>query len=438
MFQPVSSKVNFPQMEEAILRLWRERDIFPKSVQQRPEDRLFIFYEGPPYANASPGVHHVLSRIYKDVMVRYKTMRGYRVPRKAGWDTHGLPAELEVERALGFKSKADIEAFGIEEFNRRCRENVFAYLKQWEALTERIAFWLDMEDAFVTCHNDYIETCWWVVKQLWDKKLVYQDYRVTPHGPRCGTSLSDHEVAQGYQEDTPDPSVHIKFRLTAESQAKLAQHVPGDEPTYFLAWTTTPWTLPGNTALAVDPEAEYAVVAVGGERLILASALVGVSLDDEHRIVGRVQGSDLAGLHYKPLFEPQGWGVDALWFNHEGRLSPLPRGETVEKAYAVIAADFVSLTEGTGIVHMAPAFGAEDFEAGKAEGLLFVQPVDLRGNMLAPGTSFDGLFVKDADDPILEDLKARGLLLRRETIHHTYPFCWRCDTPLLYYAKPTW
>jgi len=438
MFQPVSSKVSFPQMEEAILRLWRERDIFPKSIQQRPENRLFIFYEGPPYANASPGVHHVLSRIYKDVMVRYKTMRGYRVPRKAGWDTHGLPAELEVERALGFKSKADIEAFGIEEFNRRCRENVFAYLKEWEALTERIAFWLDLKDAYVTCHNDYIETCWWVVKQLWDRGLVYQDYRVTPHCPRCGTSLSDHEVAQGYKEDTPDPSVYIKFRLTPESEDRLAQHVPGDEPTYFLAWTTTPWTLPGNTALAVDPEAEYAVVAVGGERVILASTLVGVSLDDETGVVGKLQGRELAGLHYEPLFEALNWGIDALWFNHEGRLTPLQRGQAVEKAYAVIAADFVSLTEGTGIVHMAPAFGAEDFEAGKAEGLLFVQPVDLRGNMTAPGTSFDGLFVKDADGPVLDDLKARGLLLRRATIHHTYPFCWRCDTPLLYYAKPTW
>jgi isoleucyl-tRNA synthetase len=438
MFQPVPSKVNFPQMEEAILRLWRERDIFPKSIQQRPEDRLFIFYEGPPYANASPGVHHVLSRIYKDVMVRYKTMRGYRVPRKAGWDTHGLPAELEVERALGFKSKADIEAFGIEEFNRRCRENVFAYLKEWEALTERIAFWLDLKDAYVTCHNDYIESCWWVVRQLWDRGLVYQDYRVTPHCPRCGTSLSDHEVAQGYKEDTPDPSVYIKFRLTLESQAKVAARVPGGEPTYFLAWTTTPWTLPGNTALAVDSEAEYAVVAVGGERLILASALVGATLDDETGVIGRLPGRELAGLHYEPLFDARAWGIDALGFDQEGRLSRLQPGQTVEKAHAVIAGDFVSLGEGTGIVHMAPAFGAEDFDAGKVEGLLFVQPVDLRGNMTAPGTTFDGLFVKDADSPVLDDLKARGLLLRRETIRHTYPFCWRCDTPLLYYAKPTW
>ena len=255
MFRPVSSKVSFPQLEENILRLWKERDIFRKSIDQRPQDRLFTFYEGPPYANASPGIHHVLARVFKDVMVRYKTMRGYRVPRKAGWDTHGLPAELEVERELGFKSKADIESFGIEEFNRRCRQNVFAYLKEWEALTERIAFWLDLGDAYITCTNDYMESCWWAVKQLWDRGLVYQDYRVTPHCPRCGTSLSDHEVAQGYRENTPDPSVWIKFRLTSESEQKLGQKVPGEAPTYFLAWTTTPWTLPGNTALAVDPEA---------------------------------------------------------------------------------------------------------------------------------------------------------------------------------------
>ncbi len=442
MFRPVSSKVSFPQLEEGILRLWKERDIFPKSIDQRPEDRLFIFYEGPPYANASPGIHHVLARVFKDVMVRYKTMRGYRVPRKAGWDTHGLPAELEVERELGFKSKAEIETFGIEEFNRRCRQNVFAYLKEWEALTERIAFWLDLDQAYITCTNDYMESCWWAVKQLWDRGLVYQDYRVTPHCPRCGTSLSDHEVAQGYQENTPDPSVWIKFRLTSESEQELGQKVPGEAPTYFLAWTTTPWTLPGNTALAVDPEADYAVAEVAGregpERLILAATLVGLSLGDGYEVVASLEGRELAGLHYQPLYEPRQSGGEALAFNAEGRLLSLGRGETVEKAYAVITADFVSLTEGTGIVHMAPAFGGEDFEAGKAEGLLFVQPVDLRGQMTAAGTPFDGLFVKDADGPILDDLDQRGLLLRRETIYHTYPFCWRCDMPLLYYAKPTW
>jgi isoleucyl-tRNA synthetase len=442
MFRPVSSKVSFPQVEEGILRLWKERDIFRKSIDQRPEDRLFIFYEGPPYANASPGIHHVLARVFKDVMVRYKTMQGYRVPRKAGWDTHGLPAELEVERELGFKSKADIESFGIEEFNRRCRENVFTYLKEWEALTERIAFWLDLSDAYITCTNNYMESCWWAVKQLWDRDLVYQDYRVTPHCPRCGTSLSDHEVALGYQEDTPDPSVWIKFRLTPASEQKLGQKVPGEAPTYLLAWTTTPWTLPGNTALAVDPEADYALVEVAGrqgpERLILAEGLVGLSLEGGYKLVARLEGRELAGLHYQPLYDQREWGVDGLGFNQEGRLVSLAREETVEKAYAVITADFVSLSEGTGIVHMAPAFGDEDFEAGKAEGLLFVQPVDLRGQMTAPGAPFDGLFVKDADEPVLNDLEERGLLLRRETIQHTYPFCWRCGTPLLYYAKPSW
>jgi isoleucyl-tRNA synthetase len=434
--------VSFPQVEEGILRLWKERDIFRKSIDQRPEDRLFIFYEGPPYANASPGIHHVLARVFKDVMVRYKTMQGYRVPRKAGWDTHGLPAELEVERELGFKSKADIESFGIEEFNRRCRENVFTYLKEWEALTERIAFWLDLSDAYITCTNNYMESCWWAVKQLWDRDLVYQDYRVTPHCPRCGTSLSDHEVALGYQEDTPDPSVWIKFRLTPASEQKLGQKVPGEAPTYLLAWTTTPWTLPGNTALAVDPEADYALVEVAGrqgpERLILAEGLVGLSLEGGYKLVARLEGRELAGLHYQPLYDQREWGVDGLGFNQEGRLVSLAREETVEKAYAVITADFVSLSEGTGIVHMAPAFGDEDFEAGKAEGLLFVQPVDLRGQMTAPGAPFDGLFVKDADEPVLNDLEERGLLLRRETIQHTYPFCWRCGTPLLYYAKPSW
>jgi isoleucyl-tRNA synthetase len=434
--------MSFPQLEEGILRLWKERDIFHKSIDQRPEDRPFIFYEGPPYANASPGIHHVLARVFKDVVARYKTMQGYRVPRKAGWDTHGLPAELEVERSLGFKSKADIESFGIEEFNRRCRQNVFAYLKEWEALTERIAFWLDLDQAYITCTNDYIESCWWAVKQLWDRGLMYQDYRVTPHCPRCGTSLSDHEVAQGYRENTPDPALYVKFRLTSESEQRLGQKVPGEAPTYFLAWTTTPWTLPGNTALAVDPEADYAVAEVAGrqgpERLILAAGLADLSLGDGYKVVARLEGRELAGLHYQPLYDPRAWGLDALGFNQEGRLVPLEPGETAEKAHTVIAADFVSLSEGTGIVHMAPAFGGEDFEAGKAEGLLFLQPVDLRGQMTAPGTPFDGLFVKDADELILDDLEQRNLLLRRETIHHTYPFCWRCGTPLLYYAKPSW
>ena len=309
-----------------------------------------------------------------------------------------------------------------------------------------ISFWLDLEDAYVTCHNDYIESCWWAVKSLWDRGLIYQDYRVTPHCPRCGTSLSDHEVALGYQENTPDPSVYIKFRLTPESVERLADKLPEGAalrdgvPIYFLAWTTTPWTLPGNTALAVDPEAEYAVAEVAGqdgpERMILAASLVGLSLSDEYKVVAKVEGKELAGLHYEPLFEPHTWGVDALWFNREGRLVPVEDRRAVKNAYSVISADFVSLTEGTGIVHIAPAFGAEDFELGREKTLLFVQPVDLKGQMT--GGPFAGLFVKDADQPILDDLKKRGLLLRQEVIRHTYPFCWRCSSPLLYFAKPTW
>ena len=443
MFQPVDSRVSFPEMERRILRFWKEHDIFRKSIEERPEERLYVFYEGPPTANARPGVHHVLSRAFKDLFPRYKTMRGYRVPRKAGWDTHGLPVELEVERELGLKSKPEIEEFGIEEFNRRCRESVFRYVKEWEALTERIGFWLDMEHPYITYDNEYIESVWWIVKQLWDKGLVYLDYRSTPHCPRCGTSLSDGEVALGYREDTPDPSVYVKFRLLDPLPG-----VPDDDlPTYVLAWTTTPWTLPGNTALAVDPEAEYSVALrqgsgqaeADGERLILASALLDAALDKDYRVVATLRGEELVGLRYEPLYEPTAWGVQPMWFDpaQDGRLVLADDIQRVERAYTIIGGEFVSLTDGTGVVHVAPAFGGEDFDVGKEMGLLFLQPVDLRGRM-PEGCPWPGQFVKDADEGIMEELARRRLLLRRETIRHTYPFCWRCDTPLLYYAKPTW
>src|SRR3990170_3591290 len=275
MFQPVDSRQSFPKLEEDVLRFWKERDIFRKSIEQRPENQLYVFYEGPPTVNARPGVHHVLSRVFKDLFPRYKTMRGYRVPRKAGWDTHGLPVELEVERELGLKSKGEIEEYGVEEFNRRCRESVFRYVQEWEALTERIGFWLDMEHPYITYDNDYIESVWWIVNQLWDKGLLYLDYRSTPHCPRCGTSLSDGEVALGYREDTPDPSIYIKFELAAQ-EADDALRLAEGVPTYVLAWTTTPWTLPGNTALAVQRYADYALVEVEREgrreRLVYADA----------------------------------------------------------------------------------------------------------------------------------------------------------------------
>ncbi|MCH8815206.1 MAG: isoleucine--tRNA ligase [Chloroflexi bacterium] len=442
MFEPVDTRQNFPKLEEEILRFWKENDIFAKSIDQRPEDKLYTFYEGPPTANARPGVHHVLSRAFKDLFPRYKTMRGYRVPRKAGWDTHGLPVELEVERELGLKSKKEIEEFGIEEFNRRCRDSVFRYVQEWEALTERIGYWLDLENAYITYDNEYIESVWWIIKQLWDNDLVYLDYRSAPHCPRCETSLSDAEVALGYEENTPDPSVYVKFRLTDESEAKLRSgplSSAPEAPIHVLAWTTTPWTLPGNTALAVQAKADYVAAMVGGDLVILAEALAGEALQTEHEVVARLKGSDVVGLAYEPLYKPVDWGVQAMWFDpkQDQRLVTTDDIASVERAYTVLSGDFVSMDDGSGIVHVAPAFGGEDFQMGKKLGLLFLQPVDLRGEMPA-GSPWPGQFVKDADEAIMEDLSSRGLLQRRDVIKHTYPFCWRCKTPLLYYAKPTW
>lgn len=435
IFEPVSSRVRFPEVETRVLDFWREHDIFRKSVEQRPEERQFAFYEGPPTANGMPGIHHVLSRAFKDAIPRYKTMQGYRVPRKGGWDTHGLPVEVEVERQLGLHSKTEIERYGVEEFNRRCKESVFRYVDGWEKLTERIGFWVDLEDAYVTYRDEYIETGWWIMKSLWEKGLVFQNYRSTPHCPRCGTSLSSHEVALGYQEDTEDPSVYIKFRLKANGSPEALRLGDG-VPTSLLAWTTTPWTLPANTALAVDPEAEYALVETAGpERLVVAAPLVDVAVPGEKQVVGRLKGSDLVGLTYEPLYEPRDWGEPAQQFK-DGQLVLLPAGEP-GSARRVIAADFVSMEDGTGIVHIAPAFGSEDFEVGRNLGLLYLQPVDLRG-LMTGHSPLQGKFVKDADPLITADLRERGLLLRSGTIRHTYPFCWRCDTPLLYYAKPSW
>jgi len=384
--------------------------------------------------------------VFKDVIPRYKTMRGYCAPRKAGWDTHGLPVELEIERELGFSSKDQIETYGVSQFNARCRESVFRYQREWEEVTERIGFWLDMEHPYITLDNDYIESCWWVIKQLWDKELIYQGYKVTPHCPRCGTSLSSHEVALGYEE-VDDPSVYIKFRLREESKKKLSNKLDlrdNSHDTFLLAWTTTPWTLPANVALAVAADAEYAVVQSKDERLILAKALLEQSLAGEFEVIGTIVGSDLEELYYWPLYEPHP-----------------PYDQPAKPGYRVILGDFVSMDEGTGIVHIAPAYGEVDLEVGRAESLPLVHSVLQNGEMLPISLLFTieqfrdistedmrtyrppvvpggGKFVKDADPLILEDLKSRGLLYRRETIRHTYPFCWRCATPLLYYAKPSW
>ncbi len=456
MFKPVASRVNFAQMEERILEYWHKNSVFKRSIAARKDAPRFVLYEGPPTANGSPGIHHVLSRIFKDVIPRYKTMKGYYAPRIAGWDTHGLPVELEVEKELGFSSKSDIEEYGIDKFNARCRESVFRYLQEWNAITERIAFWLDLEHPYITMDNSYIESCWWAIKQMWDRGLVYKGYRVTPHCPRCGTSLSSHEVALGYKENTEDPSVYIKFRVvpspTSDSEDTTKQQrlyeLSQDKPTYLLAWTTTPWTLPGNTALAVAADADYAVVEAGDEYLILADALLGrVSLDD-CEVVANMKGSDLAtitGVNYEPLYNPHQFNVERrrLEFVDEAGVSGAPRlilqKPKVKLTYKVIEADFVSMEEGTGIVHVAPAFGVVDFEIGMHPDfcLDFVQPVDLQG-IITGSYPFSSKFVKDADKDIIADLDSRGLLYRSEKIYHTYPFCWRCDSPLLYYAKETW
>jgi isoleucyl-tRNA synthetase len=453
VFREVSSKVNFVQLEEDILRFWRERGIFDESIVIREKGPRYVFYEGPPTANGSPGVHHVLARLYKDAVCRYKTMKGYYVPRKGGWDTHGLPVELEVERSLSLSGKAQIEEYGVARFNDHCRQSAFKYIKQWEAMTERLGYWLDMAHPYITLDNGYIESCWWIIKELWDKGLIYQGYKVTPHCPRCGTSLSSHEVALGYDE-TDDPSVWVKFKLDllqpggSETARSL---LPSTGSTYFLVWTTTPWTLPGNTALAVASKADYAVVEVADEYLILAHALLEQTELGQCRVVETVKGSVLAGLQYEPLYG----GIEIRY------------AEGDRRAHRVIEGDFVSLDEGTGIVHIAPAYGEIDFQVGEKEGLPLVHTVELNGTVttnlvtgftpkareyiqkseapviLGPGREKvdlpgAGKFVKEADKDILDDLKSRGLLFGSKTITHTYPFCWRCESPLLYYAKQTW
>lgn len=439
MFRQVNTKVNFVQLEEETLRFWKEHGIFEKSVLLRESAPHYTFYEGPPTANGNPGVHHVLARVYKDVVCRYKTMKGYHVPRKAGWDTHGLPVELEVEGALGLASKTEIEKYGVARFNADCRRSVLKYIKQWEAMTERLGYWLDMEHAYITLDNSYIESCWWITRQLWDKGLIYQGYKVTPHCPRCGTSLSSHEVALGYRDDAEDPSVYIKFRLRPSSirnKERLSSLLRSSDalgkPAFLLAWTTTPWTLPGNTALAVAPDAEYSVMEGEQDCVILARMLAGKVNMEGYAEAGVVLGGELGGVRYDPLFNPDDFAVQRLSL-------PTLRSEEPDKnlSYPVINADFVSLDEGTGVVHIAPAFGEIDFDVGMRTGLDFVQPVDLEGRITG-GYPFAGRFIKEADRLILDELRSRGLLYRSEKIVHTYPFCWRCDTPLVYYAKPAW
>jgi isoleucyl-tRNA synthetase len=406
-FTPVDPGQSFPSLEEAVLERWRERDVFGESIRRREGAPPFVFYEGPPTANGRPGSHHVLSRVFKDVFPRYKTMQGHLVHRKAGWDCHGLPVELEIERELGISSKEDIERYGIAEFNARCRESVLAYVEEWNRLTERIGFWIDTDDAYLTMDNDYVESVWWSLKEVWDKGLLEQGRRVVPYCPRCGTALSSHEVALGYR-DVIDPSVYVRFPVL------------GEEGVSFLGWTTTPWTLISNAALAVNPEVTYARVRADGshEVFILAEALVERVLGEEAQIEARMPGSALVGTRYKPPFPyVDGFG---------------PKGHTV------LDADFVTTDEGTGVVHTAVAFGEDDFRLGERHGLTVINPVREDGTFDERGGPFAGRSVKEADPDIVEALRESGRLLRSERYEHAYPHCWRCGTPLLYYAKASW
>jgi isoleucyl-tRNA synthetase len=405
IFKEIKEDFNYPRMEERILSFWEENKIFEKSIEIRKDAPHFVFYEGPPTANGKPGIHHVISRTIKDLICRYKTMKGFRVDRKAGWDTHGLPVEIEVEKELGLKSKADVEKYGIEKFNQKCRESVFRYVKEWDEVTKRIGYWLDLKDAYVTCSNEYIESVWWILSEYYKKGLIYIGHKIVPYCPRCGTTLSSHEVAQGYEE-VEDPSVFVKMRLEDEKDA------------YFLVWTTTPWTLISNVALALGPEITYAKVEYRGEKLILAKALLDTVLKGEYKILDEFSGKELEKERYEPLFD-------------------FVKIDT-SKAFYVILANFVSLEEGTGIVHIAPAFGADDYELSKMYSLPLAQPVDTAGKFTDEVTPWKGMFVKDTDPLILDDLKKRGILFDSGKYMHTYPFCWRCDSPLIYYARKSW
>ncbi|MCY4464259.1 MAG: isoleucine--tRNA ligase [Chloroflexi bacterium] len=415
MFRAVDTRVNsesINRLEQQQLDFWRFNRIFERTTEGRDDAPRYVFYEGPPTANGKPGSHHVLARAFKDMFPRYKVMQGFYCLRRGGWDTHGLPVEIEVEKELGFDRKAQIEEYGVAEFNARCRENVFRHINEWEKLTERTAFWVNLDDAYVTFSNEYIESVWWILKRFWDKGLLYRGYKVVPYSPSSGTPLSSHEVAQGYKTIT-DPSVFVRFPLRDK---------PG---VYMLAWTTTPWTLPANAALAVGADVSYVLVegpapdSEDTEQLILAEALMEEVLRDPaaYRIVDRMRGKDLLGWRYQPLY------------------TFLP----VEQDYAyVVAADYVSTSDGTGIVHTAPAYGVDDLATGRKYDLPVLITVDESGCFVDAVSTFRGMWFKDADRHIIADLSERGLMYRRESTEHSYPHNWRDDSPLMYFARETW
>ena len=419
-FNSVDPKQSFPELEERVLERWRDSDVFERSLANRESAEIWSFYEGPPTANGRPGSHHVLARVFKDVYPRYKTMCGYRVPRKAGWDCHGLPVELEVEKKLGITSKQEIEELGIAEFNQRCRESVFEYVEEWNRLTERIGFWIDLDDPYVTLEDDYIESVWWSLKQHWDKGRLYEGHKVVPYCPRDGTPLSSHEVALGYK-DVEDPSIFVRFPLLGAGGESL------------LVWTTTPWTLPGNVAVAVAPEVTYVRAKLDGETLILAEPLVEKVLGEGVEILDRVLGRDLVGTRYEgPIFALSDGG---------------PANVAGTDPFQVVEGDFVTTADGTGLVHIAPAFGEDDYRVAAENGIFdptqrqtLYNPVKPEGHFDNRVAGFEDRFVKDAavTAELIADLGRRGLLFREQSYEHSYPHCWRCGTPLLYYATSSW
>ncbi|MEW6510457.1 MAG: isoleucine--tRNA ligase [Bacteroidota bacterium] len=403
MFKELTDKLSYPSIEREILNFWKKEGVFAKSITSREGHPGFTFYEGPPTANGMPGIHHVMARTLKDLVCRYKTMRGFQVHRKAGWDTHGLPVEIEVEKQLGFKHKEEIDRYGVAEFNRKCRESVWKYKSEWERMTEEMGYWVDLADPYITFENEYIESVWWALKRFFDGGMITKGYKIQPYCPRCETPLSSHEVSLGY-EDVKDPSVYVRMKLKSSTD------------TSFLVWTTTPWTLIANVALAVAPSVTYVKVEHRGERLILAEARLGV-LDGPAKVIERFPGSALAGKEYERIFNFH--SVD-------------------KKAFYVVEAPFVTTDDGTGIVHMAPAYGEDDYQASKTYDLPTIHPVNRSGEFSDDVPEFTGMFVKDADAEIIRNLRDRHILYKKETITHSYPHCWRCKTPLLYYARDSW
>ncbi len=401
--------------EEKILKFWDKNKIVEKGLNKNKGKKKFVFFEGPPTANGRPGIHHVEARVFKDIIPRYKTMQGFFVDRKAGWDTHGLPVELEVEKELGFKNKDDIEKYGIAKFNEKCKKSVWKYKDEWEELTKRIGFWIDMKDPYITYENEYIESIWYILKKVWDKGLLFKGFKIVPQCPRCETVLSSHEVSQGYKK-VWDNSVYLNFKVTKGNEKIKKNDI-------VLAWTTTPWTLPGNVALAVGKKINYVKIAYQGKRYILAKNRLRI-IDGDYKVVDEFLGSDLVNVEYQPLFE-----IESV-------------KKSGKKAHYIVPANFVSTEDGTGVVHTAVMYGEEDYKLGKEVGLPEIHTVDEKGYFLKDLAKYDllGKFVKDKEieDKILNYLKKSGLLFKEEKYEHDYPFCWRCDTPLLYYAKESW